>query len=222
MQAGAAEVQAGQGGPKLPWTPTSYSPTFGGPSKSAQHFPHIPHSAPMASRTRDSGSWASLPSFLRFQTFQVFCSLRPSLVFPRYLNPLSFPLSPLHPRVTQPGVSYQLTQFPNKGSPMSRSQNGKPIMPDPWAQTSVSGTKGMNPPLPAPNADARHAQRGLLNPYPDIQGCAASQAASPRPPHPTTNRAINLHAQLVLPSPHPTSTYKAQKLGDKRKDPRPA
>lgn len=46
-------------------------------------------------------------------------------------------------------------------------------MPDPRAQTSVNGTKGMNPPLPAPNTDARRAQQGLLNPYPDIQGYAA-------------------------------------------------
>lgn len=79
-------------------------------------------------------------------------------------------------------------------------------MPDPRAQTSVNGTKGMNPPLPAPNTDARRAQQGLLNPYPDIQGYAASQAAFPRPPYPTTNRTINLHTQLVLPSPDPTTS----------------
>lgn len=83
-------------------------------------------------------------------------------------------------------------------------------MPDPGVQTSVNATKSMNPPLSAPNTDVpHHAQEGLLNPYTDIQGCAASQAESLKPHHPTTNRAINPcsdgPAYPPLPTPTPTS-----------------
>ena len=137
--------------------PHTCSPTLGGRIESTPVLPtHTKLCTHGPQNHRQTVAVGFFPSFLRFQTSRIFCSLRPLSAFPRSESSL-LPSPHPHPPERQPGPRHQLTQFPNKSSTVSRSQNSKPV-PDPWVRTSANGTKSRNPLLPAPSDPARAAE----------------------------------------------------------------